>query len=208
MKILEFILSGATLGLVAGVSPGPILALVISETLKYGRKEGMKVAFVPLVADIPIVAFTLFILAHVARYNTILGIISLLGAGFLGFLAFESIRTKGIQHELNPARFRGFWKGVTAGLISPHPYLFWLLVGSPMVLKAYGTSLWAAVGYVAGFYVCIVGAKLIVAWLSDKSRNLLGTRGYIWVNRILGLILIVLAVYLVRDGVKFLGIWD
>lgn len=208
MQILEFIASGATLGLVAGISPGPILALVISETLKYGRKEGMKVAFVPLVSDLPIVALTLLILANISEYNTILGIISLLGAGFLCLLAYESIRTKGIQHELNPARFSGFWKGVLANFISPHPYLFWLLVGSPMVIKAYGLSLWAAIGYVAGFYVCMVGAKLTVAWLSDKSRNLLGTKGYIWVNRVLGLVLIVLAAYLVRDGIKFLGIGD
>ncbi len=206
MQTLEYIIAGSTLGLVAGISPGPILALVISETIRHGRREGMKVAFVPLVSDLPIVLFTLLILAKISEYNTILGIISLLGAGFLCLLAYESLRTKALQHDLNPARFTGFWKGVLANFLSPHPYLFWLLVGSPMVIKAYGENPWSAAGYVGGFYICMVTAKLIVAWLSDKSRNVLGTKGYIWVNRILGLILVLIAVFLVIDGLGFLGI--
>jgi len=206
MQTLQYILTGAALGLVAGISPGPILALVISETIKYGRKEGMKVAFVPLVSDLPIVLLTLLILAKVSEYSTILGVISILGAGFLCLLAYESLRIRAVQQDVNTARFSGFWKGVLANFLSPHPYLFWLLVGSPMVIKAYGFSLLAAAGYVAGFYICMVFAKLVVAWLSDKSRNLLGTKGYLWVNRLLGLVLLVIAVFLVIDGLKFLGI--
>ncbi len=40
----EFLISGIILGLAAGTSPGPLLALVFSETLKYGKKEGIKIA--------------------------------------------------------------------------------------------------------------------------------------------------------------------
>jgi threonine/homoserine/homoserine lactone efflux protein len=205
MQSLEYILSGAALGLVAGISPGPILALVISESIKYGRREGMKVAFVPLVSDLPIVLFTLLILSKIAEYDTILGVISILGAGFLCLLAYESLRTKALRHDMNPDRFNGFWKGVLANFLSPHPYLFWLLVGSPMVIRAYGENPWSAAGYVGGFYFCMVTAKLCVAWLSDKTRNVLGSRGYVWVNRILGLILLVIAAFLVLDGLQFLG---
>ncbi len=202
MDILQYILTGATLGLVAGISPGPILALVIRESLQNGRKAGMKVATVPLFSDLPIVLLTLFILTRISDYNSILGIISFLGAGFILLLAYESVRVKPIQGEINPPKFTTFWKGVFANLLSPHPYLFWLLVGSPMAIKAWNINHITAILFVASFYVCIVGAKLIIAWISDKSKNILGTKGYLWVIRILGIVLFVLAVYLVLDGIE------
>lgn len=202
MDILQYILTGATLGLVAGISPGPILALVIRESLQNGRKAGMKVATVPIFSDIPIVLLSLFILTRISDYNNILGIISFLGAGFILLLAYESISVKPIQGEIEAPKFTTFWKGVFANLLSPHPYLFWLLVGSPMAIKAWSINHWAAVAFVVSFYICIVGAKLIIAWISDKSRNILGSQGYLWVIRILGVILLVLAIYLVLDGIE------
>ena len=204
MDILQYLLTGAILGLVAGISPGPILALVIKESLQNGRKAGMKVATVPLVSDLPIVLLTLIILTKVAEYDAILGIISFLGAGFILLLAYESLRVKAVQGNLKPPKISSFSKGVLANLLSPHPYLSWLLVGSPMVLKAWNITPWAGISFVLGFYLCIVGAKLIIAWISDKSKNVLGTTGYIWVIRILGIILIVLAIYLIMDGINFL----
>jgi len=195
------------LGLVAGISPGPILALVIRESLQNGRKAGMKVATVPLFSDLPIVLLTLFILTRVSEYDTILGIISLAGACFILLLAYESLRIKAVQPEIKPPKFTTFWKGVFANLLSPHPYLFWLLVGSPMVIKGWNLKPGAGIAYVVGFYLCIVGAKLVVAWISAKSKNLLGTRGYIWVIRILGVILLGLAFFLLKDGLTFLGIF-
>ncbi len=204
MEILQYALAGATLGLVAGISPGPILALVIRESLQNGRTAGMRVATVPIFSDLPIVLLTLFILTRVSEYHLILGIISFLGAAFILFLAYESIRVKPVQGDSVVTKFNGFWKGVFANLLSPHPYLFWLLVGSPMVIKAWAIEEFAAVAYVVAFYVCIVGAKLVIAWISDRSKNILGTRGYIWIIRILGIILIILAVYLIRDGINFL----
>ena len=203
METLQYILTGATLGLVAGISPGPILALVIRESLQNGRKAGMKVATVPLFSDLPIVFLTIVILTRLTEYNTILGIISFLGAGFILMLAWESIMVKPIQSEIKAPKFTTFWKGVFANLLSPPPYLFWLLVGSPMAIKAWEIKPLAAILYVASFYICIVGAKLIIAWISDRSKNILGTKGYLWVIRILGVVLLVLAVYLVRDGVRF-----
>ena len=204
MQILQHFLTGALLGLVAGISPGPILALVIRESLQHGRKAGMKVATVPFFSDLPIVLLTLFILTKVSEYDTLLGVISFLGAGFILLLAYESLRVKAVQPDTKQPAFTTFWKGVFANLLSPHPYLFWLLVGSPMVLKAWQITPWAGIAYIIGFYLCIVGAKLVIAWVSDKSKNILGSRGYLLVIRTLGVLLLVLAVFLIRDGINFI----
>jgi threonine/homoserine/homoserine lactone efflux protein len=68
---LGFLFSGIIFGLAAGISPGPLLALVFSETIKYGKKEGFKIAFAPLITDLPIVLFVLLILSRLTKYDLI-----------------------------------------------------------------------------------------------------------------------------------------
>jgi len=60
--MLNFLGIGLILGLSAGFAPGPLLTLVISETLQHDLKAGVKVALAPIITDLPIIIFTLFIL--------------------------------------------------------------------------------------------------------------------------------------------------
>lgn len=91
---LEFLISGVIFGLAAGTSPGPLLALVFSATLKYGKKEGIKIAVSPLITDSPIILFVLFILSSLVGYNFVVGMISLFGACYLIYLGVENLRVK------------------------------------------------------------------------------------------------------------------
>ncbi len=103
--MINILTVGTILGLSAGFSPGPLLTLVISETLQHDIKSGVKVAVAPIITDIPIVILTLFILAKLSNFHNILGIISLIGGFVVLFMGYESIRTKGVQlnfQEKNP----------------------------------------------------------------------------------------------------------
>ena len=45
--------SGAFLGLSCGLAPGPLLALLLAQTLRHGPREGCKIALTPLVSLSP-----------------------------------------------------------------------------------------------------------------------------------------------------------
>ena len=47
--------AGLLLGAPSGFAPGPMLLLIISETLRHGKHAGAKVACIPLLTDAPIV---------------------------------------------------------------------------------------------------------------------------------------------------------
>lgn len=81
--MIELLIAGITLGLYAGFSPGPLLVLVISQTLKHGYKEGIKVALAPIITDVPIILVTVLFLSLISRYNSILGVISIIGGVYL-----------------------------------------------------------------------------------------------------------------------------
>ncbi|MGC9374611.1 MAG: LysE family translocator [Bacteroidales bacterium] len=204
--MIDYFMAGIALGFVAGISPGPLLVLVITETLKHNRKEGIKMAFVPLISDLPIVFFSVFVIYKLADSDLILGIISLLGAAFLIFLALENIRIKSVELNIKSDRINGFRKGVLVNFFSPHPYLFWMLVGAPLSIKAYHENVLFAILFVIGFYVTIIMTKAVIAYLSDKSKNFLSGSSYIIVIKILGFVLLFFAIILIKDGFSFLNI--
>lgn len=196
-----YVASGVVLGLAAGVSPGPMLALVISEALRHGRRAGMLVALAPLFSDAPIVAASVFLLSRVASSDRILGAISLVGALFVAYLAVQSLRVQGLQEGADPGpASRSLARGVGLNLLNPHPYLFWIAVGGPMVIAAADGGLAPPAAYLASFYVLLVGSKVAVALLVDRSRTFLGSRGYVWVVRGLGVALLVFTALFARDG--------
>ena len=190
IESIPFLMSGALLGLAAGVLPGPMLTLVISETLHHGKKEGIMVACVPVITDAPIILVSVFVLAKLSGSDVILGIISILGALFVCYLAYESISLKGIEADSNSVEARSLRKGIITNFLNPHPYVFWMTIGAPLVLKAYKASPFVAVLYLAGFYFFLVGSKIVIALLVDRSKGVLQGRGYIYLIRALGVALL------------------
>ena len=74
--------SGLIFGLAAGVSPGPLLTLVVQQTMRHGVREGVKVTAVPVITDVPIVEATV-VAVRAGNLQGGLGVISLAGAAFL-----------------------------------------------------------------------------------------------------------------------------
>jgi threonine/homoserine/homoserine lactone efflux protein len=112
LDIIEFLALGAFLGLAAGISPGPLLAITISETLQHGKWEGIKVAISPLITDLPIVLSVLFILSHLTRYNFIIGVIAFFGASYLIYSGIESLKIKSDSFGLKSEKKNALKKGV------------------------------------------------------------------------------------------------
>jgi threonine/homoserine/homoserine lactone efflux protein len=180
--------------------------LVISQTLRHGAREGFKVALAPLITDLPIIIACTFVLSRLAGFRGILGLVSLTGGLFVVYLAYESFRTSGPGTSIKENAPQSLGRGILVNALSPHPYLFWLTVGAPFILKAWGTGPGEAAAFIAGFYVCLVGAKVAVAALAGTSRQFLQGRTYGYLMRVLGLFLLVFAFLLVKDGVALLGI--
>ena len=204
--MFSFLITGIILGLSAGFAPGPLLALVISETMEHGVKAGIKVALAPILTDLPIIIFTLFILAKLSSFHSVLGIISIIGACFILYLGIKNIKTKEIQINITASTPKSLQKGILVNALSPHPYLFWFSVGGPTTIKAMDQSLLAAISFIGSFYVLLVGTKIILAILVSKSRSFLLGNKYVFTMRLLGLILIILAGFLFQDGLQLLGI--
>ncbi|MCG8097789.1 MAG: LysE family transporter, partial [Candidatus Thiodiazotropha taylori] len=87
--MLTSLTSGLILGISAGLAPGPLLTLVVSETLQHNIGSGIRVALAPLITDLPIILVMLFIVNELSSMQPVLGLISLLGGCFVFYLGYR-----------------------------------------------------------------------------------------------------------------------
>ena len=206
MEVFSSLTAGAVLGLSAGFAPGPLLTLVITQTLKHNVKEGVKVAVAPLITDLPIILLSLLVLNKLTNFNRLLGLISLAGGLYVLYLSYESARTKPVKIVVSGSQPQSLRKGALINVLNPHPYLFWVTVGAPIILKAGEDGLLAPLMFVSCFYLLLIGSKMFLALIVGRSRTFLTSRGYIYVMRILGGMLAVFALFLFKDALIFLGV--
>jgi threonine/homoserine/homoserine lactone efflux protein len=202
---LSYAVTGLVLGLSAGLSPGPLLALVVSETLQHGMGAGLRVAAAPLITDLPIVLLTLAVLARLPETAAVMGVLSLAGGLLLARFAWEGLTFRGGPAPEGGGDTGALWKGVGANLLNPAPYLFWLTVGGPLLLGALPGRPLAAAGFAGAFYACLVGSKVLVAVAAHRSRSWLGGRMYVWIQRVLGAALGLYAARFAWEGLRGLG---
>ncbi|MBN1847974.1 MAG: LysE family translocator [Deltaproteobacteria bacterium] len=204
--MLHYLTIGTILGLSAGFAPGPLLALVISETLRHNMKAGVQVALAPLATDLPIIILTVFILSKLSNFHNVLGIISMVGGFLILVMGYQAIRIKGVEVEIKEEKPKSLTKGMIVNVLNPHPYLFWLSVGAPTIIKATNQSMLGSASFIIGFYFFLVGSKILLAFLVGRSRSFLTRKWYIYMMRGLGFVLCVFAMVLFRDGLRLLNI--
>ena len=200
---MTFLLLGAGIGLVAGVSPGPVLTLVVAETLKGGWLRGAAVAAGPLLADGPIVVLAVGMLAQLPP--GFVPALSVVGGLFLVYLAVTvglHARRAVLPRGQRVSARGGFLTGLLARGLSPNPYLFWFLVGGPTLIQASQSGWWPACAFLVGYYATVVGSNVGLALALHRWIGLLSDRVYRGVLLVSSFILAAYGAVLVAHGVQ------
>jgi threonine/homoserine/homoserine lactone efflux protein len=198
------LLLGLSLGLAAGMSPGPLMTLTITTALQRGLRAGLTVALSPLITDAPIIALCVLVLSALPKsLESVLGV---LGGLFVVYIGLQTIlEARHAQLEMTPTtqpESRDLLRGAVVNLLSPHPWLFWIGIGAPTLVKAARTSWTNGAAFLIGFYVLLVGIKMLAAFLASSGRRFLVGP---WYSRVLigsGVLLIALGVLLAFEGVR------
>lgn len=180
---MDALIFGLSIGFVSGISPGPLMTLVLTSTLERGFKAGVLTAIAPLLTDAPIILLSFLVLRQVPE--SFLTLVTLAGGLFIIWLGFLTIRSarqaQGIE-EAEEAGGRDLWRGALVNFLNPHPWLFWMTVGVPFLIKSWNEAVWQAVVFVAGLYGLLVGSKIVVAWATARGRRFLNS---LWYRRLL-----------------------
>jgi threonine/homoserine/homoserine lactone efflux protein len=199
---------GVGFGLTAGLSPGPLLTLVITATLERGFGAGLRVALAPFVTDLPIILLTLLFLS--ALPPAFLAILAGAGGLFVIYLGVETIRHAPrsllAAVSANSATTQDLWRGSLVNLLSPHPWLFWLGVGGPLLLEFSSSSWLGGSAFITGFYALLIGSKVAIAAGVAGGRRYLSEEWYRRLLLISGVLLLILGAGLLIDAVGRLAV--
>ena len=120
---------------------------------------------------------------------------------FLGYLGVGTvIKARHVENfrKQTASVSPGFFSAVAANLLNPHPWLFWMTVGGPTVVRSWRFEPMHALAFTLGFYLLLVGSKIGVAWLLARTRGRLSLN---WYKRLL----VVCGVILAAIGFLFIA---
>ena len=201
MKIFEYSVFGFFTGVLSGLSPGPLLALAVSETLKGHIKNGILVSISPVFSDIPVLLLSLFIIEEYKNARYFFSFVSFLGAVFLFYLGFKHIKAHPKMIDLEEDIHKAFLKGLTINFLSPYTYLFWFFVGAPFLKNS---SFFESFSFVLFYFLGITCSMLIVVFFTEKVKNFLESGFYVFILKILGFGFLIFGFILLYDSYKYL----
>jgi len=180
------LIQAALLGFSAGASPGPFQAVLLERAARVGPRRALHLALVPLASDAPTVLGSL--LAVSGLPPAFLWALQLLGGALLVWMGAATLR--GLWRpagEATPAaeapraRPTGFWQAALVNLLNPNAWLFWSLVGAPLLAAALRDSPGRAALFLAAFYLPLTAtnAALVLVFgavgkLGPRAARLLG----------------------------------
>ena len=193
--VFSLAIAGITLGIIEGIKPGPLLTTVIKETLTNGFRGGMRAASAPIFTDGPLIIFSIFLAGWIATQPLILCCISLVGAVFLTRMGMEcfSLDLPEIDSEEVDIS-KSFMRGIITNLLNPSVYVFWFLVGGPIMATAADKEPIAPVAYALSFLISIVLVKITIAYSFSKGKGNISPKNYQLALRICGVAMLLFAI--------------
>jgi threonine/homoserine/homoserine lactone efflux protein len=162
--MLGYILQGLGYGLTAAAQPGPFQTFALSQALKRGWRRALPIAL------------ALVVLTRVPDWlQRALNVVSGLFILYLAWGAYRSWRTFAPDAQVEAGsgpHLGGVLKAVLMNAISPGPYIFWSLITGPILAAGWRAAPANAVGFLAGFYVAMVGTLSGLIVLFGTARHL------------------------------------
>lgn len=182
---MEPIIAALTLGVTAGLKPGPLGIYVIHQTLLHGGRAGLFASLAPFVSDGPIILGSFLLINSFKQFDLFISVITVLGALYIAYIAIRLIIAAPVTQQPVSAP-SSFTTAVKINLLNPAPYIFWSTVGGTYLLQ--NTLVDAAV-----FAVLFLATLSITKFTMALSIKILGDR---FSDRLIGFILKLLAVFL------------
>ncbi len=203
MDILGFVATVILLTASGALAPGPLFFQTVSQGAKTGARSGLIFSLAHTVVEFSLIMLLAIGLLAVENDVFVRNIIGILGGVVLivfGVYQLLSVFRKNQREQTKMASSsRLFVIGLLFTGLNPYFILWWLTVGSNLILLALEFAALAGVVFMFLCHIWMDYAWLTaVAYFSKRGVNALGSR---WYRVLLGVFGVVLMYY----GVSFLG---
>jgi threonine/homoserine/homoserine lactone efflux protein len=206
MDIFSFVVTVVLITASGALAPGPLFFQTISQGAKTGARSGLIFSISHTVVEFSLIMLLTFGLLAVKNEVFIRNIIGILGGVVLIIFGLYQIvgllKKKEITQNQEVPSHRLFFIGILFTAFNPYFILWWLTVGSNLILLALE---FAALAGVVFMFLCHVWMDYVwlitVAYFAKRGVNALSSRWYRVVVGLFGVILIYFGVLFLSDAI-------
>jgi threonine/homoserine/homoserine lactone efflux protein len=206
MDIFSFVVTVVLITASGALAPGPLFFQTIFQGAKTGARSGLIFSISHTVVEFSLIMLLTFGLLAVKNEVFIRNIIGILGGIVLIIFGLYQIvgllKKKEITQNQEVPSHRLFFIGILFTAFNPYFILWWLTVGSNLILIALE---FAALAGVVFMFLCHVWMDYVwliaVAYFAKRGVNALSSRWYRVVVGLFGVILIYFGVLFLSDSI-------
>jgi threonine/homoserine/homoserine lactone efflux protein len=194
--IFQMVFLGFVIGLTGALAPGPTLVATINASINGDWMTGLKVSLGHAIVELFIVILILLGLATVALpYTSVIA-----GVGGIALVVFGALTIAGsrqatmstspIQPVSNP-----YMAGLVTSAANPYFWIWWLSVGSAMVIAGLEGGLVLAGAFMIGHWTADTAWYTLVSSGVSQGRTFLSDTAYRNIMIFCGIFLILFGIY-------------
>jgi threonine/homoserine/homoserine lactone efflux protein len=214
--MLHILVSGILLGLTISLMIGPSFFSLLQTSINKGFKVGMFMALGIFLSDFTLVALSYFGVSQIItmpKYQMAFGFIGgaiLIGYGIYTFRKknnFTEVNDKDSEQpkiKLHSVILTYLIKGYFLNLANPFLLIFWMGIMG-YAGTSYGDSLLDTALFFAGTLTTIFAVDLTKCFIANKIKQYLKPVIIMFINHVLGIVLIGFGIYLVAKTIYYLA---
>lgn len=202
--MLQTLVKGIVLGFTVAVMLGPAFFTLIQTSIHRGFKSGVLLAVGIFLSDLALVVLCALGASQIVyepKQKMILGIVG--GVILIIFGAFTFTRKVQIETDDNKEPLKGpkpitfVLKGFFLNFANPFIWIFWIgVVGAVTSTYSESKNNESMVIFLMGTLGTILATDVLKSFVANKIKTILKPHFMTWVNRLVGISLIVFGVYL------------
>jgi threonine/homoserine/homoserine lactone efflux protein len=187
---------GFVIGLTGALAPGPTLVATINASLAGSWTAGLKISLGHIVIESAIFFLIVLGFAGIASpYTAGIGFVGGLALIVFGILTIRGSRTASISAPRTSSAQNPYMAGFLTSAANPYFWIWWLSVGSAMVIAGLQGGLILAVAFMIGHWGADTGWFTFVSASVAKGKTILPDTTYHRVMAACGVFLILFGLY-------------
>lgn len=196
IKMIEMLAMAFTIGLTGALAPGPTLVATVKSSLNDGWTAGPKVAaghaLVELLVFLLIVGGLALAAQQYSRHIAVLGGLSLIA---FGLLTVKGAGSATMRFAPGDGAGNPYLAGVLTSAANPYFWIWWLTLGSALVVDGLSGGLILAALFMIGHWGADFGWYTLVSASLDRGRSVLSETSYRRILALCGVFLVLFGLY-------------
>jgi threonine/homoserine/homoserine lactone efflux protein len=201
-EIISTLVLGFLIGLTGALAPGPTLVATINASLAGNWTAGLKVSLGHIVIETAIAFLIILGLAGVATpYTSVIAVIGGIALIIFGTMTIAGSRNATITADPARDKTSPYMAGLLTSAANPYFWIWWLSVGSALLIQALAGGLLLAMVFMIGHWTADTGWYVFVSTGISRGRTILSDTAYHRLMAACGIFLVLFGLYYLAGAV-------